>query len=47
MTGDPGPATAVVRRVLPAPPEAVDDEWLDAEGLTRRRGGPAAAYRDE
>jgi uncharacterized protein YndB with AHSA1/START domain len=33
VTGDPGPATAVVQRVLPAPPEVVYDEWLDAEGL--------------
>jgi uncharacterized protein YndB with AHSA1/START domain len=33
VTGDPGPATAVVRRVLTAPPEVVYDEWLDAEGL--------------
>ena len=33
MTGDTDPATAVVRRVLPAPPEVVYDEWLDADGL--------------
>jgi uncharacterized protein YndB with AHSA1/START domain len=33
VTAGPGPATAVVRRVLPAPPEVVYDEWLDAEGL--------------
>jgi uncharacterized protein YndB with AHSA1/START domain len=33
VTGDPAPATAVVQRVLPAPPEVVYDEWLDAEGL--------------
>ena len=33
MTGDREPATAVVQRVLPAPPDVVYDEWLDAEGL--------------
>ncbi len=26
-------ATAVVQRVLPAPPDVVYDEWLDADGL--------------
>ncbi|MBI2765907.1 MAG: SRPBCC domain-containing protein [Chloroflexi bacterium] len=29
---DPSP-TAVGRRVLPAPPDLVYDEWLDAEGM--------------
>jgi uncharacterized protein YndB with AHSA1/START domain len=28
-----GPAAAVVRRVLPAPPEVVFDEWVDPEAL--------------
>ena len=31
MTGLP---VAVVRRVLPAPPHVVFDEWLDPEGMT-------------
>jgi uncharacterized protein YndB with AHSA1/START domain len=31
---EPKPTTAVVRRVLPASPGAVYDEWLDAEGMT-------------
>lgn len=31
MTDDP--TSAVVRRVLPAPPDAVYDEWLDPEAL--------------
>ena len=31
MTGSP---VAVVRRVLPAPPYVVFDEWLDPEGMT-------------
>jgi len=30
VTRDPA---AVVRRVLPAPPEVVYDEWLDADGM--------------
>ncbi len=29
-----GPRVAVVRRVLPAPPHVVFDEWLDPEGMT-------------
>jgi uncharacterized protein YndB with AHSA1/START domain len=29
-----GPRVAVVRRVLPAPPDAVFDEWLDPAGMT-------------
>jgi uncharacterized protein YndB with AHSA1/START domain len=29
----PDPRTAIVRRVLPAAPEVVYDEWLDAEAL--------------
>ena len=29
-----GPPAAVVRRVLPAPPHVVFDEWLDPEGMT-------------
>lgn len=29
-----GPPVAVVRRVLPAPPHVVFDEWLDPEGMT-------------
>jgi uncharacterized protein YndB with AHSA1/START domain len=33
VTDDREPATAVVQRVLPAPPDAVYDEWLDAEGM--------------
>jgi len=33
VTGDSEPATAVVRRVLPAPPDVVYDEWLDAGGM--------------
>jgi len=33
VTGASEPATAVVRRVLPAPPDVVYDEWLDAEGM--------------
>lgn len=33
MTDDREAATAVVRRVLPAPPDVVYDEWLDAEGM--------------
>ena len=33
MTDDREPATAVVQRVLPAPPDAVYDEWLDAAGM--------------
>ncbi len=34
MTGPGGEAvTAYVRRVLPAPPDVVYDEWLDADGL--------------
>lgn len=28
------PAAAVVRRLLPAPPDVVYDEWLDPEGMT-------------
>ena len=28
-----GPTSAVVRRVLPAPPEEVYDEWLDKDAL--------------
>jgi uncharacterized protein YndB with AHSA1/START domain len=28
------PVMAVVQRILPAPPDAVYDEWLDAEGMT-------------
>jgi uncharacterized protein YndB with AHSA1/START domain len=31
---EPTPAPAVVARVLPAPPDVVYDEWLDAEGMT-------------
>ncbi len=30
---DPGRVTATIRRVLPAPPEAVFDAWLDAEAV--------------
>lgn len=33
MTGGAEPTTAIVRRVLPAPPDVVYDEWLDAEGM--------------
>jgi uncharacterized protein YndB with AHSA1/START domain len=29
-----GPRVAVVRRVLPAPPDVVFDEWLDPVGMT-------------
>ena len=29
-----GPLVAVVRRVLPAPPDVVFDEWLDPAGMT-------------
>jgi len=29
-----GPRAAVVRRVLPAPPDVVFDEWLDPVGMT-------------
>ena len=29
-----GPHVAVVRRVLPAPPDVVFDEWLDPVGMT-------------
>ena len=29
-----GPRVAVVRRVLPAPPAVVFDEWLDPVGMT-------------
>ena len=29
-----GPRVAVVRRVLPAPPHVVFDEWLDPAGMT-------------
>jgi uncharacterized protein YndB with AHSA1/START domain len=32
MSGRP-PTSAVVQRVLPAPPEVVYDEWLDTEAL--------------
>lgn len=30
----PSPVMAVVQRVLPATPDMVFDEWLDAEGMT-------------
>lgn len=30
----PSPVMAVVQRLLPATPEVVYDEWLDAEGMT-------------
>ncbi len=29
----PEPATVIVQRVLPAPPEVVYDDWLDADGM--------------
>lgn len=29
-----GPRVAVVRRVMPAPPDVVFDEWLDPAGMT-------------
>jgi uncharacterized protein YndB with AHSA1/START domain len=39
MTG-----AAFVRRVLPAPPDVVFDEWLDAEGMAEwMRPRPARA----
>jgi uncharacterized protein YndB with AHSA1/START domain len=31
---EPEPPAAIVRRVIPAPPEVVYDEWLDIEALT-------------
>lgn len=33
MTGGGETVTAFVQRVLPAPPDVVYDEWLDADGL--------------
>jgi uncharacterized protein YndB with AHSA1/START domain len=33
VTGGGEPRAAVVRRVLPASPDVVYDEWLDADGL--------------
>lgn len=30
---DPSPAAAVVRRVLPVPPDVVYEQWLDADSL--------------
>lgn len=42
------PDTAVVRRVMPAPPEAVYDEWLDPEALAEWMcPHPARAVRVE
>ena len=39
-----GLAVAVVRRLLPAPPDVVYDEWLDAEGMAEwMRPRPARA----
>ena len=31
---DPGVVSAIVERILPAPPEEVYDEWLDPDALT-------------
>jgi len=33
VTGEP-PAIAVIERMMPAPPDLVYDEWLDAEHMT-------------